>query len=98
MKFTLKYSDIAEMQLREMAANPALLKRFKAVKKALGYLEINPKHPSLNTHEYNELTRMLGKKIFEAYAENKTPAACRIFWYYGDEKNEITIISITQHP
>ena len=38
------------------------------------------------------------EKVFEAYAEQKTPAAYRIFWYYGPEKNQITTISITPHP
>jgi hypothetical protein len=41
---------------------------------------------------------MYGKEIFEAYAENNTPAAYRIFWCYGPEKDNITIISITPHP
>jgi len=36
--------------------------------------------------------------VFEAYAESKTPAAYRIFWYDGPGKNEITIIAITPHP
>lgn len=33
--------------------------------------------------------------VFEAYAENETPAAYRLFWYYGPEEKEITIYSIT---
>ena len=66
--------------------------------KCLGYLESNPKHHSLNTHEYNSLSRQFGIKIFEAYAENKTPQAYRIFWHYGPDKSEITIIAITPHP
>ncbi len=38
------------------------------------------------------------EKIFEAYAEQATPAAYRIFWYYGPDENQITIIAITPHP
>ena len=38
------------------------------------------------------------EEIFEAYAENKTPAAWRIFWYYGPNKKQITILAITPHP
>ena len=68
------------------------------MRKSLGYLETNPKHPSLNTHEYQTLSRQFGIKIFEAYAENQTPQAYRIFWHYGPNKNEITIIAITPHP
>ena len=78
--------------------SPALKKRLKAVNKALAYLQANPHHPSLNTHKYNSISASNGEEIFEAYAENNTPAAYRIFWYYGPEKNQITIIAITPHP
>jgi len=39
-----------------------------------------------------------GEKVFDTYAENKTPAAYRIFWHYGPEPGGITIIAITPHP
>jgi hypothetical protein len=39
-----------------------------------------------------------GEKVFEAYAEQSTPAAYRVFWYYGPEENRITVIAITPHP
>jgi hypothetical protein len=68
------------------------------VRKALGYLQINPCHPSLNTHKYTSLQGESGEEVFEAYAENDTPAAYRIFWNYGPGKKIITIIAITAHP
>jgi hypothetical protein len=68
------------------------------VRKTLGLLEQNPRHPSLNTHEYTTLTQRRGNKVFEAYAESKTPAAYRVFWEYGPRKAEITIVAITPHP
>lgn len=98
MSFKLIFTHQADEDLDELEHNPALLKRLKAVRKALAYLESNPKHPSLNTHKYSSLSGPNEEEIFEAYAENKTPAAYRIFWYYGDHKNEITIIAITPHP
>lgn len=98
MSFKLLFTNQASDDLIELEKNPTLLKRLKAVRKALGYLEINPRHPSLNTHKYNSLNGPHGEEIFEAYAENKTPAAYRIFWYYGSKKNEIVILSITAHP
>ncbi len=39
-----------------------------------------------------------GEEIFEAYAENNTPAAYRVFWHYGPKKDNITILTITTHP
>lgn len=98
MAFTLKFTSQAKEDLQSLEADPSLHKRLKAVRKSLGYLETNPKHPSLNTHKYSSLSGPNGEEIFEAYAENKTPAAYRIFWFYGPDKREITIVAITAHP
>jgi len=96
--FTLYFTDEAEKQYDALKMDKGLQKRYKAVKNALSYLKINPRHPSLQTHEFTSLTKLIGKKVFEAYAEQNTPAAYRIFWFYGPSKKEITIISITPHP
>jgi len=98
MSFRILFTEEAALNLEELENQPSKKKRMKSVKKSLGYLETNPKHPSLNTHEYTSLTRQYGIKIFEAYAENKTPQAYRIFWHYGPDKSDITIIAITPHP
>lgn len=98
MTYTLLFTDQANKDLDALEADKGLSKRLKAVNKSLGYLEVNPKHNSLNTHKYTALLGPKGEEVFEAYAENKTSAAYRIFWCYGPNKNEITIISITPHP
>lgn len=98
MSFSLKFTPQAEADLKSLEEDKSLLKRLKAVRKALGYLETNPRRPSLNTHTYSSLSGANGEEMFEAYAENKTPAAFRIFWFYGPENKEITIIAITPHP
>lgn len=73
---------------------------FNQVKKTLQHLKNNPKHPGLHTHPYSSLQHPwdASQKVFEAYVQNKTPAAYRVFWCYGPKKGEITIISITAHP
>jgi len=73
-------------------------KRYQAVKKTIKFLATNPWHPSLQTHEYMSLKGPNGEKVFEAYAEQSTPAAYRVFWYYGPSKGIITIFAITSHP
>jgi len=98
MQFFLIFTDEASSNYDDLESNKSLLKCFKAVRKALGYLETNTRHPSLNTHKYDSISGPNGEEIFEAYAENKTPATYRIFWYYGPNKKEITIIAITPHP
>lgn len=96
--FDLLFTDQANADLDGLENDPALAKRLKAVRKALGYLQTNPRHPGLNTHKYTSLSGPIGEEVFEAYAENNTPAAYRIFWYYGPDKQQITILAITPHP
>jgi hypothetical protein len=38
------------------------------------------------------------EKVWEAYAEQNTPGAYRVFWYYGPSRGIITIFAITPHP
>lgn len=96
--FKLVFTLTAEDNLLHLQNSPALRKHFKAVRKALGYLETNPRHPALNTHKYTGIKGPNDEEVFEAYAENNTPAAYRIFWYYGSNKQQITIVAITPHP
>ena len=97
MEFDLLYTDEALYNLQQLNSSPSYNKRLKSVQKALKYLSHNPRHPSLNTHKYELLSRELGIEVFEAYAENKTPGAYRIFWHYG-KKCTIVIVAITPHP
>ena len=73
-------------------------KFFKKLVKALGFLSQNPRHPSLASHETDDLTRKYGVKIFQSYLENNTPAAGRLFWAYGPDKSDITVLAIEPHP
>lgn len=98
MAFDLLFTDRACADLDRLEADSGLAKRLKAVRKALGYLETNPRHPGLNTHKYDSIKGPANEEVFEAYAENKTPAAWRIFWHYGPGRKSITILAITPHP
>jgi hypothetical protein len=73
---------------------------FKQVHKTVEQLAANPRHPGLHTHEYDSLEHPFDtkKRVFEAYAQNRTPGAYRVFWCYGPGNGEITIIAITPHP
>lgn len=97
MSFFLSFTPAAKESLKELKELVHLRKRFKAVSKALKYLVENPRHPSLQTHEYFSLYGPDGEKIFEAYAEQDTPAAYRIFFYYGKARGEIVVFAITPH-
>lgn len=98
MIFELHFSNEARDQLKSLKDNKALAKRYKAVKEALKKLQQNPRYPSLQTHEFYSLSGPNKEKIFEAYAEQKTPAAYRIFFFYAGGRGKIEILSITPHP
>jgi hypothetical protein len=102
----LRFTRTADEQLNVIENNPALKGVLKQVRKTLGYLETNLQAKSLQTHEFESLTRRYGKKIFEAYIQQNTPRAYRIFWHYGPDEIDgnskrvpvITIVAITPHP
>jgi hypothetical protein len=96
--FVLHLTPEADTQLTELHRDPGHLKRFKAVSKTLRFLAANPRHPGLQTHKYTSLSGPSGEEVFEAYAEQNTPAAYRIFWHYGPKKGNITVVAITAHP
>ena len=66
--------------------------------KTLALLSSNPKHPGLHSHEIKALTRRYGVKVWESYLENKNSKAWRLFWGYGPDKSDITIIGMEPHP
>jgi len=98
MKFVLKFTPTAKQTLKDLKENAGQKKQYKAVIKVLQYLSQNPKHPSLQTHLYNSIHGPNSEKIFEAYAEQSTPTAYRVFFYYGPQKGEISIFAIIPHP
>lgn len=98
MSFALFWTPEAEDNLKHLEIQKALSSRLKAVRKALAYLESNPRHKSLNTHKYSSLQGPNGEEVFEVYAQNRTPGAYRIFWHYGPGSEVITVIAITPHP
>ncbi len=102
----LRFTPEADKQLTIIENNPSLKGVVKQVRKTLRYLETNLRAKSLQTHQYESLSRRYGIKVFEAYVQQKTPAAYRVFWHYGpDETGKdgrripiIPIIVITPHP
>jgi hypothetical protein len=96
--FDLYWADAANETYTSLKADTSRKKQYKAVKRALKLLAKNPRYPSLGTHEFLSLKGPKGEKVWEAYAEQNTPRAYRILWYYGPPKGIITIFMITPHP
>jgi hypothetical protein len=105
MKRELHLTPEARRQLAGLEQNTAKDATLKQVRKTLGLLETNLRHPSLNTHLFRSLRGPEGEEVFEAYAQNRTPGAYRVFFMYGPDRVEgkkrvavLTIIAITPHP
>lgn len=101
----LRFTPLAQEALRELEGDSQSLSLFKQVRKTLGLLENNLRHPSLNTHKFRSLHGPGGEEVFEAYVQNQTPGAYRVFFYYGPDRIEagrriavLTILDITPHP
>ena len=74
------------------------VKLYKKLGKAFYLLSNNPRHPGLNTHEISQLSNRYGERVWQSYLENNTPAAGRIYWVYGPDRLDITIIGLEPHP
>jgi len=96
--FSIIFSVAAAAQLRRLEKDRGLAKRLKAVRKTIGRLEVDPRHPALQSHRFVSLSGPNGEEVFVSYAEQDTPAAYRVFWFYGPEKGQITILAIARHP
>jgi hypothetical protein len=105
MNRRLVFSAAGAAHYKELKLNPAEAGTFKQVRKTLKLLEQDTRHPGLKTHEYDGLRGANGERVWEAYAQNKTAGAYRVFFHYGpDELVEgkrvpvLTIVAITPHP
>jgi len=101
----INLSERADAELTELENNPRLAGLFKQVVKTLALLETNTKHPGLRTHKFSSMMGADGEEVFEAYVQNNTPGAYRIFWHYGPDEIAgkkrlpvISILAITSHP
>ena len=80
------------------SANKKEEKLRKQMGKAMWLLSQDPRHPGLRSHEIPPLSARYGTKVWESYLENDTPGAGRIFWVYGPNQGQITVIGLEPHP
>ena len=105
MNRELIFTETANQQYESLLNNPSKKGILKQIRKTLAFLETNIRHRSLETHEYSSIKGVNGERVWEAYAQQKTPSAYRVFFHYGPDKEVkgkrvpvITIIAITPHP
>jgi hypothetical protein len=104
--FELRFSPDAARTLLELETgsrqNPS---RLKKVRKALGQLELDPRHPGLHSHQYEQFPGLEKAKIWDSYVDNRTADTWRIYWMYGPNEERdgrrvpvITVLVISSHP
>lgn len=102
MPFKLKFAKQPAQMLDELESNASQQARLRKVRKALGQLELNPRHAGLHSHHYESFPADRDVKVWDSYVENNTPSAWRIFWQYGpdepDGQRVITVLHIGPHP
>lgn len=96
MIYKIEIADLAFEDLEKIKKSHKAEILRKKIKNKIELLGQNPKHNSLNSHEYTSLSKRYGVKIFGIYIENKTPGAYRLFWHYHGN-NIIRIVAITPH-
>jgi hypothetical protein len=100
----IRLTEAAREELQRLAKSPAEAGRYKQAQKTIDLLATNSRHPSLNTDKFRSLAGPEGEDVFEAYVQNRTPGAYRVFFHYGPDRTEKgkrvavdTIIAITSH-
>ena len=106
MSFAIRMGIPEMMQLwtdlSQKHANGTISKKelslYKKWGKALKLLSQDPTYPSLQSHEIEPLTKRYGVKVWQSYLENNTSRAMRMYWVYGPNRQDITIIGLEPHP
>ncbi|MGI5089952.1 hypothetical protein [Treponema sp. OMZ 805] len=93
-----EYWNGLEKNIKAHVANKHEVMLFKKLVNCFKKLSSDPKYPGLCTHDIEALTKRYGKKVWQSYLENSKRAAGRIFWVYGPNKSDITIIGLEPHP
>jgi hypothetical protein len=94
VSFELLFTPSAETD-RDSITEP---KRAKKVRNTLAKLANDPGYQGLATHRYVAFDKVYGHTVWESYVENQTPTAWRIWWAYGPERGQITVLMIGPHP
>lgn len=87
-----------QQKYRSSSLSKAEEKLYKKWGNALKKLSEDPFYPSLQTHEIAPLSKRYGMRVWQSYLENKTSSAMRMYWVYGPDQQEITIIGLEPHP
>lgn len=107
MSYRLRFTEEADEALSRLEkGGKATQVKLRKVNKALAFLQHDPRHPGLNSHQYENFPGQPKGKVWDSYVENHTPGAWRIYWMYGPNEHDpatgreipvITVLDITPH-
>jgi hypothetical protein len=97
-KFRLQLTPECKAQLSAVSANPQREGLEFQIKAAITKLLHDPKYKGLNTHRFQALSEKYQCDVWESYVQNNTPGAWRLFWRYGPDEKDITLLLVTPHP
>jgi hypothetical protein len=97
-KFGLHLTPECKAQIAAVSANPHYSGLEFQIKAAITKLVHDPKYKGLNTHRYSSLSEKYKCDVWESYVQNNTSGAWRLFWRYGPNDKEITLLLVTPHP
>lgn len=71
---------------------------FDSWSKAVDLLSSNPRHPDLNTHEIDDLTRKFGVKVWQSYWKTVAQEHAGCSGPTALKKVRSTILAVERHP
>lgn len=103
--YQLRFATLAQETLDLLNGSLQYAAKLRKVRRTLGLLQINPRHPGLHSHQYENFPGAPKVKVWDSYVENRTPGAWRIWWMYGPDEIQdnqtvavITVLDIGPHP
>ena len=96
MGFIIRRTASVVLLMTELQAKDE--RKYRKIRKTLGQLAQDPRHPGLHSHKRYAEKGPNGEDIWQSYVENNVPSAWRVFWYYSVEPDTIIVFAITPHP
>jgi hypothetical protein len=94
----LRFATPARETLDSLDSSPQYAAKLRKVRRALGLLQTNPRHPGLHSHQYENFPGAPKAKVWDSYVENRTPGAWRIWWMYAPDEirddQAVTVITV----
>lgn len=97
--FILSQTEEFKAVIAGLRRSPQNAAKLRKIEKTLRLLrDVGPRHPGLQSHLYQSMKGPNGAQLWESYVENSTPSAWRLFWVYGPNPDELTMVTVGPHP